>query len=416
MTQSATTANEKEKKDYKYKVSTAVVILPNGEHKQIKAYGKSKREAESKLRIKINQIEQGLIYNNSKTPAMQYFREWLQRTKQEGKRKVADATYKEYETRLASHLAPVFDDLALENIQPAHCEQVLNRVNGASQSDINKTYQLLKSGFKAAVTDGLIRRSPMAAVSRPKGTTGKRRALTNEEYVRLRQAITDVMRAPLPETHAAAVFAAISLGCGCRPGEVAALRWSNIKLTGTPTLSVTGAVKKGTTFIGTPKTEAGRRSIGIPSWLVEILQQYKQERGAALDALNKKQEEDLKRHSVDFLKFTPDNLEFSLLFPDKRVVNQPLSETKRRDYWKTMQQAARLTADVELYCLRHTFCTRGAKAGVDLRTMRYLMGHESIEITSRIYTDITEDMKAIASAAFEALEDIEKDSQVKAQI
>ena len=409
MTQSATTTNVK--KEYKYKVATATVELPGGIRKQIKAYGKSKREAESKLRAKIAEIERCEVFTNSKTPAMQYFNEWLQSSKQEGKRKVADATYKDYAARLKNHLEPVFKSLALGNVQPAHCEQVLNRVGGASQSDINKTYLLLKSGFTAAVNAGLLQRSPMAGLSRPKGSSGKRRSLTNEEYDRLRNAIAAAMASPDQALHTGAVFAAISLGCGCRPGEVAALRWSNIKLTGTPTLSVMGAVKKGTTFIGQPKTAAGRRSIGIPSWLVEILQQYKQERGVALNAINKKREEDIQRHGADFLHIPPDNLEFSLLFPNRVALDRPVSEEGRRAFWRALREAAHIPADIDLYCLRHTFCTRGAKAGVDLRTMRYLMGHESIEITAEIYTDITDDMKADASAAIEALEKAESDQK-----
>lgn len=388
MAQSTKTA----KKEYKYKVATATVEMPGGIHKQIKAYGKSKREAESKLRAKIAEIERGEVFTNAKTPAMQYFTEWLQTSKKDGKRKVSEATYKDYAARLKNHLEPVFKNLALGTVQPAHCEQVLNRVNGASQSDINKTFLLLKSGFTAAVNTGLLQRSPMANLSRPKGQSGKRRSLTNEEYDRLRKAITAAMASPDQTTHAAAAFAAIALGCGCRPGEVAALRWSNIKLTGTPTLSVTGAVKKDTHVIGQPKTSAGRRSIGIPSWLVQVLSQYQQERSAILAA------ED-------------ETVEFSLLFPDRQVLAWPASSVIRRKYWTIVREAANIPADVDLYCLRHTFCTRGAKAGVDLRTMRYLMGHESIEITSKIYTDITDDMKADASAAIEALERLEGDQK-----
>jgi len=409
MAQSTKTA--KEKKKYDYKTATAMVELPGGIRKPVKAYGKSKREAESKLRAKIAKIERGEVFTNAKTPAMQYFTEWLQSTKQDGKRKVSEATYKDYTSRLKNHLEPVFKNLALGMVQPAHCEQVLNRVNGASQSDISKTYLLLKSGFTAAVNTGLLQRSPMANLSRPKGQSGKRRSLTNEEYDRLRQAITAAMASPDQTAHAAAAFAAIALGCGCRPGEVAALRWSNIKLTGTPTLSVMGAVKKGSTKIGPPKTAAGNRSIGLPSWLVQVLTQYKRERGVILDAINKKREEDLKRSGLDFLNIPEDNLEFSLLFPNRLTLDRPLSEEGRRSFWRSLREAAHIPADVDLYCLRHTFCTRGAKAGVDLRTMRYLMGHESIEITAKIYTDITDDMKADASAAIEALERLEGDQK-----
>lgn len=37
------------------------------------------------------------------------------------------------------------------------------------------------------------------------------------------------------------------------------------------------------------------------------------------------------------------------------------------------------------HILRHTFCTRLAEAGVDLKTMQYLMGHEDVKITLEVY-------------------------------
>ena len=378
MAQSTKSADKK--KEYKYKIATAVAVLPSGEHKQIRAYGKTKREAESKLRIKLGQIERGEVYTNSKTPAMKFFLERLQAAQAQGNRAVGTSTYKDYMGRLERHFRPVFGELSLDQITQEDCETVLSRVNGHSQSDINKTYQLLRSGFRAAVDRGYIQRSPMAGVSKPHGTTGKRRSLTNEEYDRLRQAISAIMASE--DDHAPAVFAAIAVGCGLRPGEVAALRWSNIKLADNSTLTVAGAVKKGTRTIDAPKTEAGRRTIGIPSWLAGILRQYRQERAAA----------------------TEDRIEFALVFPSKQVEAWPTCEEARRTMWRAVQRAAGLPGDIDLYCLRHTYCTRGAKAGVDLRTMRYLMGHESIEITAGIYTDITDDMTAQASAAFEALE------------
>ena len=42
------------------------------------------------------------------------------------------------------------------------------------------------------------------------------------------------------------------------------------------------------------------------------------------------------------------------------------------------------------HILRHTFCTRLAEAGVDLKTMQFLMGHEDIKITLEVYDHINE--------------------------
>lgn len=42
------------------------------------------------------------------------------------------------------------------------------------------------------------------------------------------------------------------------------------------------------------------------------------------------------------------------------------------------------------HILRHTFCTRLAEAGVDLKTMQFLMGHEDIKITLEVYDHINQ--------------------------
>ena len=47
--------------------------------------------------------------------------------------------------------------------------------------------------------------------------------------------------------------------------------------------------------------------------------------------------------------------------------------------------------DLTPYCLRHDYCTRLAKAGVDIRTAQKLMGHSTIQLTANVYTHVDED-------------------------
>ena len=50
--------------------------------------------------------------------------------------------------------------------------------------------------------------------------------------------------------------------------------------------------------------------------------------------------------------------------------------------WRKMQKALKLP-DVVIHTLRHTFCSRLVQAGVNLRTVQDLAGHESIQTTLR---------------------------------
>lgn len=53
--------------------------------------------------------------------------------------------------------------------------------------------------------------------------------------------------------------------------------------------------------------------------------------------------------------------------------------------------------DLVPYCLRHDYCTRLARAGVDIRTAQKLMRHATISMTADIYTHV--DQTDIATAA-----------------
>ena len=37
---------------------------------------------------------------------------------------------------------------------------------------------------------------------------------------------------------------------------------------------------------------------------------------------------------------------------------------------------------------RHTYCTRMAASGININTLKYLMGHSSIEVTADVYTHL----------------------------
>lgn len=55
---------------------------------------------------------------------------------------------------------------------------------------------------------------------------------------------------------------------------------------------------------------------------------------------------------------------------------------------------------------RHTFCTNAAKRGISVETLKYLMGHTDISVTSNVYTHLKlED----AQREMERLERIEKE-------
>jgi len=50
-----------------------------------------------------------------------------------------------------------------------------------------------------------------------------------------------------------------------------------------------------------------------------------------------------------------------------------------------------LAPDLQLYCLRHTYCTDLFRAGVPISTAKELMGHSDVRMVDRVYGHFTED-------------------------
>jgi integrase len=80
------------------------------------------------------------------------------------------------------------------------------------------------------------------------------------------------------------------------------------------------------------------------------------------------------------------------LFPSKNNPNKPRSPLSQAH--DRLIERAKLP-DFRLYDCRHTYGSRSAEAGVDLATLRDLMGHSRIEMTMR-YVHVSEEHKAAA--------------------
>ena len=60
-----------------------------------------------------------------------------------------------------------------------------------------------------------------------------------------------------------------------------------------------------------------------------------------------------------------------------------------------------LLPDFTPHTLRHTFCTRMAEAGIDIKVLQTLMGHQNIAVTMQVYNhvDTTRMQRAVSETA-----------------
>ena len=236
-----------------------------------------------------------------------------------------------------------------------------------SQSTIDKEYRLLNKTFNEAVKKGIIVKSPMVDIRKPK-TTQKRektRALTIEEQNKL---LSVLLNEDVKYSHQLL----LSMLTGMRMGEINALtindvnlnfKWLNINKTIT-------RGQKGEAIMGeTAKTDAGTRNIPITNDVLKILNEV------MMVANN------------NYLLFTKNNDGKTLL--NTSEVNNVFQRLLKK--YKIIDST--VNGKVTCHSLRHTYATRCIESGMQPNTLKKLLGHEDIETTLNTYCDVFEKLQ-----------------------
>ena len=251
-------------------------------------------------------------------------------------------SWRDDQYRLDAHMIPFFGASDLQEITPLDVEKYkASRLSsGVSKSTVNRELTILKKMFNLAIDWDLAVQNPVIKVKLfSEKDTAKERILTAEEETRLLAECPGYLR---PIINAA-------LHTGMRRGEILNLRWAEVDLD-----------KR---LILVKRTKSGQdRLIPINESLLEVLADLK--------------------HS---------NSSGELVFPNP-ATGKPYTEVKKS--FKEACKRAGIT-DLRFHDLRHTFATRLVAAGVDIVTVRDLLGHFSIRVTQR-YTHPGQSQKVAA--------------------
>ena len=167
-----------------------------------------------------------------------------------------------------------------------------------------------------------------------------------------------------------------------RQGELAALRWEDVQITGKPTITVRRSADTRTrTRVSTTKTGKERR-IRIGPRTVEVLRAHRarqlEERMAA-----------------------PSWEDPGLVFPNTK------GKIRRRDSvmrsLKRFLEEAGLPRDVRFHDLRHTAGTLALRQGMPLHAVSKMLGHSDPAMTLRRYAHVLDDMEDEGGRAMDDL-------------
>lgn len=236
-----------------------------------------------------------------------------------------------------------------------------------SQSTIDKEFRLLNRTFNEAIKKGIITKSPMIDVKKPKTAQKheKTRALTIEEQNKL---FSVLLNQDIKYSHQLL----LSMLTGMRMGEINALTIKDINFT-FKWISVNKTItrgQKGEAMMGdTAKTEAGTRYIPITKDVLQVLNEI------------------IQVADNNTLLFTKNNDGKTLL--NTSEVNNAFQRALKK--YNIIDSS--ISGKVTCHSLRHTYATRCIESGMQPNTLKKLLGHEDIETTLNTYCDVFEKLQ-----------------------
>lgn len=248
---------------------------------------------------------------------------------------------------LDAHLKPYFEKFDLRAITPLDLEayRAQRLKAGVKKSSSNREMALLKKMFNLGIDWGFCEENPVRKIKLfPEKDNLRERILTPEEESRL-------LPRCVPHLRPIVVFA---LNTGMRKGEILRLRWDQVDV-----------VNKS---VRVTKTKSGKdRTVPLNDAAA----------GVIMSQLRMKQ--------GDFV------------FPSPKT--GVAMKSVDHSFWRACSLAGIL--GLRFHDLRHTFATRLIRKGVDIITVKTLLGHHAVSVTERYtHSDAHEKQRAVEALTF----------------
>ena len=341
-------------KKYKYKKSFTM----NG--KRVYVYADTFAELARKIAAKQTELERKADRESNITLAA-----WSETCIELYKSNQADSTRQKFEARVKKSILEPLGAFPVKAITPEQVQLVMNLQAGKSRTQINEVFYALRFLFSHAVLHGIIVKDPTERLAKPKKKKSEsRRALTDIEREAFLACATQERKY---------YGFLLSYYCGCRPSEAAACTGADIiERDGLHLLHIRGT-----------KTASADRFVPIPGNLLPLIENTPKTENIALYPSARYTDDGNRHHLWNGLIY--------------KMNLQAGAETYRNKIITPV-----IGTDLVPYCLRHDYCTRLARAGVDIRTAQKLMGHASITMTANIYTHVEQSDLAAAAILIEA--------------
>ncbi|MGH3514252.1 MAG: tyrosine-type recombinase/integrase [Mycobacterium sp.] len=380
----------KKRKDGRYE-GQIFVRTTSGEFKRISVYGRSWEECDKKItRLKSDNYA-GVGASVSSYTVAQWLSYWLEDVVKPARK---PSTYVGYEVAVRLYLAPQLGKIKLTALKTADVRGMLNRVRQQCQccaqkwdgkrpvikrrccsvgnccqrvpnpARVHHVFRTLRAALGVAVAEEVLIRN-VASFAKP---TRPRR----HRFKTWSLAEATTFLAAIREHRLYALFA-VAIALGMRRGEALGLRWEDVDLVnGTMTMAMQLQRVAGKLWHDETKTDDSTRVVALPRPCVQALRRHRAQQGAERLAAGD--------------RWTDSGLVFTTR---KGTPIEPRNINRTFDALIAKIGITR----IRFHDLRHSCATLLYAQGVDLQTIRDLLGHSSIGVTSAIYVDVLREVQ-----------------------
>jgi integrase len=325
--------------------------------KRLTFTAKTKRDAQAWLRKTLDEIDNGLNFESTKTLLTTFMEEWLISIEPA----LRYNTIKQYEQVTHQYILPVLGNYRLRDIKPEHIQRLYNNMvkSGYGLRTVQIVHSVFHRALVHAVKLGLLARNPDDATTPPKP---KRKEML---FLDENQAQQFLIAAKTQNDRFYTLYY-LAIATGMRQGELLGLKWADLDWEkGELQVRRQLTKKKGGGFeLTAPKTRAGIRRINLGKNTLEVLQEHRQEQFLEMQSTGAYwQDQDM-------------------VFTSK--VGTPMDRSNLRWFFKKLLKDAGLP-NIRFHDLRHTAASLMLNNGIPLIVVSRRLGHAQPSITLDVY-------------------------------
>ncbi len=358
------------KKRYRIRIESGIDPASGKRQRITKIVNGTKEQAKIIMQDMISKPSLDYIKGEN-TKLKDYLNDWIKNYSSN----ISKVTQRDYRSIIDNHLIPSLGELPLGKIKPAHIIQYqrkklesgrLGSSRGLSNRTVQSHHRLLSLALNQAVTPyGLIDKNPCIPVKAPSVGKSKANHFNRKEAKLILDSLDDILLYT--------IFY-LALYTGMRRSEITGLKWKDINLSNALIeIRRTANVFNGEFVYSKLKNESSRRQVAISDSLVQVLQEYKNERALFSN----------KEQAV-------------FITPDGHPLRPDYLTKKFKKICKKLEFPEKRFHDI-----RHTHATWLLEEGVNPKIVQKRLGHARVETTLNIYSHISLNEQRKAANLFE---------------